>query len=155
MRAISRILLSFCSLHLAVAIFSGVLGSLGSWLFVFKVTMIFALPVWLINLPILFLFKNIDRHHRWTIPALGGLIGPVCLMLWCGILVLGGSNWASIWNGDPETGGLGSGLIFASLIGLATNSFYTVALPIFKRRSDGSAPCAPHKDEASADLPTR
>jgi hypothetical protein len=155
MRAISRIVLSFCSLLLAVAIFSGILGSLDSWLFVFKVAMIFALPVWLINLPFLFLLKNVGRHHRWIVPALGGLIGPVCLTLWCAILVLGGSNWASIWNGDPEAGGLESALIFASLIGLSTNSFYAVALPIFKRRTDGSASCAPHKDEASAGLPTR
>ena len=107
MRAISRILLSFFSMLLAVAIFSGLLGSMGSWLFVFNVTMIFALPVWLIDLPFLFLFKNVDRRHRWIVPALGALIGPVCLILWCGILVLRGNNWPSIWNGDREAVGLG------------------------------------------------
>ncbi len=125
---------------------------MGSGLFIFKVTMILALPVWLINLPFLFLLKNVDRHHRWIVPALGGFIGPACLTLWCAILVLRGSNWASIWNGDPEAGGLGSSLIFASLIGLATNSFYTVAL-IFRRRFGITR--APRDDESGADSPTR
>ena len=152
MRAISRIFLSFCSLLLAVALFCCWVGSAGSWSFIFKITMIFALPVWLINLPILFLLKNVGRHSKWIVPALGGLIGPVCLTLWCGILVLRGGNWASIWNGDPEAGGLESALIFASLIGLATNSFYTVALILFERLT---APHAPHNDEQGADTPTR
>ncbi len=139
---------------LAVAIFSVLLRRMGSALFVLKVTMIFAVPVWLINLPFLFLFKNVDRRHRWIVPALGGLIGPVCLTLWCGILVLRGSNWPSIWNGDWEVGGLGSesALIFSSLIGLSTNSFYTVALILRKRLT---VPHAPHNDEPSADSPTR
>ena len=152
MRATSRILLSFCSMLLAVALFSVMLGRLGSWLFVLKVTLLFALPVWLINLPILFLFKNVDRHHRWIVPALGGFIGPVCLTLWCGILVLRGSNWPSIWNGDPEAGGLESALIFASLIGLSINSFYTVALILRKRHTVHNAP---HNDEPGADSLTR
>ncbi len=148
MRTISRILLSFCSMLLAVAIFSLVLGKLGAWLFIFKITLLFALPVWLINLPFLFLLKNVDRHHRWIVPALGAFIGPVSLILWCGILVLRGSNWLSLWNGDPEAGGLESALIFASLIGLGTNSFYTVALILRKRHTVSSAP---HNDESGAD----
>lgn len=152
MRAISRIFLSFCSLLLAVAIFCCWVGSAGSWSFIFKITMIFALPVWLINLPILFLLKNVGRHSKWIVPAVGGLIGPVCLTLWCGILVLRGGNWASIWNGDPEAGGLGSALIFASLIGLATNSFYTVALILFERLT---VPRAQRNDEPDADAQTR
>jgi len=49
MRAIARILVSFCSMLLAVAIFSLLLARMGSVLFVLKVTMIFAMPVWLIN----------------------------------------------------------------------------------------------------------
>ncbi|MDR3754888.1 MAG: hypothetical protein P4K93_14960 [Terracidiphilus sp.] len=152
MRAISRIFLSFCSLLLAVALFCCWLGSAGSWSFIFKITMIFALPVWLINLPVLFLLKNVGRHSKWIVPALGGLIGPVCVILWCGILVLRGGDWASIWNGDPEAGGLESALIFASLIGLATNSFYTVALILSQRLT---APHAPHSNEQGAEPPTR
>jgi hypothetical protein len=114
--------------------------------------MIFALPVWLINLPILFLFKNVDHRYGWIVPAIGGLIGPLCLTLWCCILVLRGGDWLSLWKGDPEAGGLESALIFSSLIGLATNSFYTVAL-IFRRRF--AVTFAPRKDESGADPPTR
>jgi hypothetical protein len=137
---------------LAVAIFSVVLGRLGSWLFIFKITLIFALPVWLINLLFLFLFKNVDRHHGWIVPVIGALIGPVCLTLWCGILVLRGDNWLSLWNGDPEAGGLESSLLFASLIGLGTNSFYAAALILHKRLT---VPGAPHNDGPGADSPTR
>jgi hypothetical protein len=133
MRAIPRILLSFCSLLLAVTIFSAILGTRGSVPFIFGVAILFAFPVWLINLPILFLLKNVSRRYAWMVPALGALIGPVCLMLWCGMLVFRGSNWSSLWNGDPEAGGLGSALICASLIGLGTNSFYAVALRLLKR----------------------
>jgi len=152
MRAISRILLSFCSLLLAVGIFSIWLGSMESWQFIFRVAMIFAFPVWLINLPFLLLLKNVDRHHGWVVPALGALIGPACLTLWCAILVLRGNTWASLWQGDPEAGGLESALIFASLIGLSTNSFYTVALILRKRFRVNSSP---HNDEPGADLQTR
>jgi hypothetical protein len=137
---------------LAVALFCCWLGSAGSWPFIFKITMIFALPVWLINLPILFLFKNAGRHHHWIVPAVGGLIGPFCLTLWCCILVLRGNDWLSLWKGDPEAGGLESALIFSSLIGLATNSFYTLAL-IFRRRF--TVVIAPRDDESSAGPTTR
>jgi hypothetical protein len=155
MRAISRIFLSFCSLLLAVAIFCCWVGSAGSWSFIFKITMIFALPVWLINLPILFLLGRARRHQVWMVPALGGLIGPVCLTLWCGILVFRGNHWLiqwEVWKGDPEAGGLGSAVIFASLIGLATNSFYMIALILFKRLTVRHAP---HSDEQGAEPPPR
>jgi hypothetical protein len=80
----------------------------------------------------LFLFKNAGRHQKWIVPAFGALIGPVCLTVWCGILVLRGDNWLSLWHGDPEAGGLESWLIFASLIGLMTNSLYMVVLILRK-----------------------
>ncbi len=154
MRAIARILVSFCSLLMAVGIFSVILGAVGSWLLIFKVAMFFALPVWLINLPILFLFRK-ATCQGWIVPALGGFIGPACLTLWCAILVLRGSNWANLWNGDSEAGGLGSSLIFAFLIGLGTNTFYMLALRIFERQIDRKDPHAPHDDEQGADTPTR
>ncbi len=152
MRAILRILLSLCSMLLAVAIFSLVLGRLESWPFIFEITMIFAFPVWIINISILLLLKNVGLHQRWIFPAIGVLIGPACLTLWCAILVLRGSNWANLWNGDPGAGGLESSLIFASLIGLCTNSFYTVALILRKRHTASSAP---HNDGTGADSLTR
>ena len=140
MRAIARIFVSFCSLLLAIAIFTVWLGPVSAWPFIFKFTMFFALPVWLIDLPLLFLLKNVDRRRLWIIPALGALIGPLCLLLWCGILVLRGNDWLSLWSGDPEAFGLGAMLFFASLIGLATNSFYTVALILRKRLAVRSVP---------------
>ena len=155
MRAIWRILLSFCSMLLAVGLFSGILAPISAWPIIFNFTMVFALPVWLIDLAFLFLLKNIDRRHGWMVPALGALIGPVCLMLWCGILVLRGYDWLSLWNGDPEAFGLGATLIFASLIGLGTNTLYLLALWIFKRRFDHRDSGAPHDDERGADPQTR
>jgi hypothetical protein len=137
---------------LAVAIFSVIVGNGGGSLFIMKITLIFALPVWLIDVPILFLLRNVGRHQRWIVPALGALIGPVCLTLWCGILVLRGDNWLNLWHGDPEAGGLESSLIFASLIGLGTNSFYTVALILRNRHT---VPGAPRDDEPGADSLTR
>lgn len=140
MRAISRILLSFGSMLLAVALFCCWIGPLEAWTLIFRITMIFALPVWLIDLPILFLLRKTGRHHNWIVPVLGALIGPLCLMLWCGILVLRGQDWLSLWKGDPEALGLGAMLILASLIGLATNSFYTVALILCRRSAVLHAP---------------
>lgn len=132
---------------LAVGLFSGILAPMSAWLIIFNFTMVFALPVWLIDLAFLFLLKNLDRHRKWMVPALGAVIGPVCLMLWCGILVLRGNDWLSLWNGDPEAFGLGPCLIFASLIGLATNTFYLFALWIFQRQFDRRDAGAPHNDE--------
>lgn len=152
MRAIARIFLSFCSLLLAVAIFSSWLGSMGSWLFIFKLTMFFALPVWLMNLPLLFLLSRARHLEVWIVPALGAFIGPLCLTLWFGIVVLKGSDWASLLKSDPEGYGLEPTLIFASLIGLGTNTFYTVALILRKRLK---ASRAPHNNDPDADSPAR
>jgi hypothetical protein len=127
--------LSLASLLLAVAIFSSVLGIDDSWLLAFKTTMSFAFPVWLVNLPFLFLFKNVGRHRGWIIPAFGAFIGPACLMLWYSILVhRGDDNWPNLWRGDPENGGglLGLFLIFAFLVGLGTNLFYWLAVNLQK-----------------------
>jgi hypothetical protein len=150
MRAIWRILLSFFSMLLAVAIFSGILAPISAWPIIFNFTMVFALPVWLINLPFLFLLRNLDPHHKWMVPALGALIGPACLMLWCGILVFRGYGWLALWNGDPEAFGLLPMLIFASLIGLGANAFYMLVLWSFKRYFDSGDPGAPHGDERGA-----
>ena len=149
MRAISRILLSLASLLLAVAIFSLVLGRLESWPFIFEITMIFAFPVRIINISILLLLKNVGLHQRWIIPALGAAIGPVCLTLLCSIGALNGRSWLRIWNGDPERGGLGSMLICSFLVGLATNSFYTLALILHAQLA------SPHNDDPGADLLSR
>lgn len=144
MKAIPRVLLSFCSLLLAVAIFSAICnrtGRLGPFLFISGVAILFALPVWLINLPILFLLKNMGQRQRWVVPALGAVIGPVCLILWCGILVLRGADWSNLWKGD-EAGGLEGALVSAFLVGLSTNTFYVLALRIWNRRTDSTHPTA-------------
>lgn len=131
MKAIVPVLLSFCSLFVAVAIFSAILGQNGSALIFFLVTMMFAFPVWLIDLLLLFLCRNMGEHERWLIPLLGGIIGPLSLILWCGILVLQGVDWRKI--NDLEVPGLGATLVYAFLIGLFTNTFYVVGLRTYRR----------------------
>lgn len=134
------LLLSVPLFSISLALFLASTGSAAmSVIFpITRVTMIFALPVWCLYLPIVIAFKDAERRRIWTILLTGTLIGPVSLALWCFILQLRGVDPNLIWHGDPLLGWLGGGIatmIFALIVGFLTTSFYVIALKIVQRRS--------------------
>ena len=105
-------------------------------LIVFRVTMMFALPVWFLYLPVVIALKDAAGRRLWAILASGILVGPVSLGLWGLILLLRGGDPRKIWNGDPLIGlGIRAGMVFALIVGFLTTSFYVSALRVLNHRS--------------------
>ena len=140
-----RIGLWFVSLLVAAALFSVLLtlwlmmgGSARSGLAVsiFRVTMMCALPVWCLCLPVVIAVKNTTGWR--TILLSGSLIGPLLMGLWFLVLQIGGASPQTMWQGDPLIGWLGSaiaGMVFAFIVGLLTSSLYLVVFRSLYRRS--------------------
>jgi hypothetical protein len=141
MNIIGRIGLWFLCLFLAVPLFSLLFSlALGTEaiLAIIRVTMIFALPVACLYLPVVIAFKNAEGRKIWTILLSGILIGPLAMFLWSLILLLRGFSSEDVWHGDPLLGWLGGGVattVFSLIVGFLTTSFYVLALKILYRRS--------------------
>ena len=105
---------------------------------IFRVTMMCALPIWCLCLPIVIAMKDADGWKLWTILLSGSLIGPLLVGLWFLLLQIGGANPQTLWQGGPLTGWAASsvaGMFFAFVVGLLTSSFYLVALKRLHPRS--------------------
>lgn len=141
-----RIGLSFGSLLLSVTLFTLLLGLFinrgglfraGPLLFILRITMMFAAPVWRLCVPLVIALKDAERRI-WTILFSGILIGPASLAIWGLILQLRGGDAHRIWYGDPLLGVLGgfaAAVVYALLVGFLTTSFYGIVLRILDRRS--------------------
>lgn len=124
-----RIGLWIASVLLSVAVFSVCMGFAGSVVAVFSVTVIFALPVALLYLPVVTAIENAARWRKWILLLSGTLVGPIVIAILAGILWLRGGDPDKIWRGDPLTGvGAGSGMILAGFVGGVAALFYVVAL---------------------------
>ena len=105
---------------------------------VFLVTMILALPVWLLYLWLVLALEDAEGWRFWLILATGTLIGPAALGLWGLLQVESGADPQMVWWGDPLIGfasGLGAGMVFATIVGSMTAAFEGLALRRIHRRS--------------------
>jgi hypothetical protein len=142
-----RVALWFVSLLTAVAFFSVFLSL---WLTtaesakaslilpIFRMTMMCALPVWCLCLPLVIAMKNAEGWRLWAILLTGSLLGPLLVGLWFLLLQLGGASQPMVWQGDPQLGWAGrsiAGMIFALIVGLLTTSTYLMAIRLLHRRS--------------------
>ena|ERR1035437_101727 len=90
MDILRRICLWFGSLMLSITLFS--LFFYGYAILIFRITMIFAFPVWCLCLPFVIAFKDVEKRRPWILLLGGTLIGPASLALWCLILQLRGGD---------------------------------------------------------------
>lgn len=140
-----RIAFWFLSLLIAVVLFSLLLTLLltvsGSATFglvvsIFRITMMCALPVWCLCLPIVLVLKNAEGWRTWAILLSGTLIGPFLMGLWFLLLQLGGAKPEMVWQGDPlvgwAAGGI-AGMFFALIVGLLATSMYLMAIKALHR----------------------
>jgi hypothetical protein len=128
----------FLALLLSVSLFSSIYGrlyGLGSFIFVFRITMIFALPVACLCLPVVIAMRDRKEGTR-IIVAAGSLIGPVCLVLW-GVLREARGVQAA-WSSDGIGFSIITVLILASIVGCLTTIFYIIALKLFRGLSASS-----------------
>ena len=129
----------FCSLLFAAGLFSLLVSrgtSIQSVIFIFKVTMVFALPVSLLCLPVVFFVKSAGKRQVWILLAIGLLFGPACLAIWGLILQLRSTNAQIIWQGDGESPGVVGAMLCAAIVGLLTTAVYTAILKLTVRRSN-------------------
>lgn len=143
----SRIGLWFVCLLIAIALFTLLLslflngvGFGKPWfvLPIFRVTLMCALPIWCLCLPVVAMVKQPRGWRMWTFLLIGSLIGPILVGLWFLVLQVGGATPQAMWQGDPIIGWVGSsiaGMIFALIIGVLTSGLYLIGFTILYRRS--------------------
>jgi hypothetical protein len=138
MNTFSRVALWFGSVILSVAVFSVLLSRGTGVLFIFRVALMFALPVWCLYLPFVFALKDAEGRRIWIILVSGVLIGPASLALLGLVQQLRGGDPQKIWQGDPLIGGTPLLMISASVVGFLTTAFYAIALKALHRRSNAA-----------------
>jgi hypothetical protein len=103
---------------------------------VFRATLIFALPVACLYLPIVVCLKDAEERRIWIILCSGILIGPVSMALWGLLLQWRGDDSHTVWYGDPLLGVGGfAGMVFAAVVGSLTALFYVIVLKVIHRLS--------------------
>jgi hypothetical protein len=135
---LKRIGMWFSSLFFAVGLFSVAMvrgASIEAVIVIFRITIIFALPVSLLCLPMVFLLKNADNGRARILLLIGFLIGPACLALWGLTLQLRGDPPHLVWQGEGEDVGVVAGMICASIVGFLTTALYVTALKVANRQS--------------------
>jgi hypothetical protein len=137
MNILTRIGLWIGCLLLAVGLFSVLFIRLfspgGEVMLIFRITMMFALPVWFLYLPLIVSLRNAEDNRIWTILISGTLIGPLALTVCCLILQLLGGNTRDIWQGDPLAPSTAACMIFASVVGFLATSIYGISLKVIYR----------------------
>jgi hypothetical protein len=141
MNALRRVGLSLGCLLLSVTLFSLLFilpFGAGVVPLVFRVAIMFAIPVWCLYLPFVIALKDAQGRRIWIILLSGILIGPTSLALLGLIFLLRGFDAHKIWRGDPllgVLGGLAAMMIYALIVGFLTTSFYVIALRVLRRRT--------------------
>jgi hypothetical protein len=117
---------------------TGELFRAGPLLFIFRFTMMFALPIWCLYLPFVIVFKDAVGRRLWAIQLSGSLIGPASFAIWGLILQLRGADPHEIWYGDPllgVLGGVAAAMVYALIVGFLTTCLYVIALRVLFARS--------------------
>lgn len=132
MNILMRIGLWVGCLLLAVGLFSvlfiRVFSPGGEVMLIFRITMMFALPVWFLYLPLIIGLRDAEDSRIWTILISGTLIGPLAITAWCLIRQLAGGNTRDIWQGDPLAPSTAACMIFASVVGFLATAIYGISL---------------------------
>lgn len=136
MNALRRIGLWLGSVFLSVSVFSLLLSRVGSVSFIFRITMMFALPVAFLYLPIVIALKDAAKWRPWTILFSGTLIGPAVIATLSVIQQLRGGDAHEIWQGDGIGLGAYSAMICVSVVGFLTTTFFVIAMKVTRRGSE-------------------
>ena len=127
-----RIVLWGVSLLVSVLLFSAFLSH--GWpnqLFI-QATLTFALPAWLLYLPLVVTYYGTNPRQYWILLITGVLIGPLSMAAWGAILLLRGESAHAVWAGDPEAGGMASNMLWSMIVGSLTTIFYVTALKLVR-----------------------
>jgi hypothetical protein len=148
-KILARIGLWFGCLLIAVALFSLLFLRFNSspdrdviwegYIWVYRVTMMFALPVWSLYLPLTVKLKDAEDNRIWILLVSGTLIGPLSLTIWFLILQLRGGDAHTIWGqGDPEAPSTAAFMIYASVVGFLAAAIYGIFLKVIYRLTTDS-----------------
>ena len=99
---------------------------------VFRTTMMFALPVWLLYLPFVVFCKDAEQWRILILLVSGVAIGPASLVVLRCFSQLRGGNVHQVWIGDGE--GFIPCMVFAAIVGVWTTGLYVTALKVIHLR---------------------
>lgn len=132
-----RVFIWLGSLLLAVCLFSLLIShgtSLKAVGFIFKITMIFALPAWFLYLPLVFLLKDANERRGWILLATGFLVGPAFMALWGLTLQLRGEDARVVWLGGGDPTSFIGFTVYAAFVGFLTTGLYVTSVKFLSRR---------------------
>jgi hypothetical protein len=131
----ARVVLSFGCVLLATGLFNlrGISSyrlDIGIRFDFFVLTLLFALPGWLLCLPLVIAFKDAESWRGWVILIVGVSIGPGFILAWRLLTMPNGGHFTR--QGD------GYSLLASTIVSFLTTIFYVLTLKIIHRRSASS-----------------
>jgi hypothetical protein len=134
---LARISLWFGCLCLSVTFFTLLFSFAGPVMLiaVFRVSMMFALPVWFLYLPFVVSIKDAQQGRLLIFWVSGMVAGPVALAILGLMLQVGGGNLHSIWVGNGIGIGIAPCMICAAIVGFLTTTFYVLATQVIRSRT--------------------
>jgi hypothetical protein len=135
MTLIKRLAYAGVALLLATLLFSIFIsrGNAG-FLLIAGLTLIFAVPVWLLDLLILLPIRRMDWWMGILLPLAGAFLGPVCLFIFSYLQAWNAHRLANLWAADDPMG-LSGYLICAAMVGLVTNLIYVLLVFSWQARN--------------------
>lgn len=123
-----RASLLFGCCFILVAIMSGLLGPRGSMDVVYRIALLFVLPLWLVLLPIAIKLRDAKGVHFLGIMGWGTLAGPVALLLLLLVQILHDRNLSMVWQGDPTVPSTAVWMGVAAVCSLYVSVIYGISL---------------------------
>jgi hypothetical protein len=147
MIAARNIGLWFLSVLISVSLFSLVYAvpenwPLKAWLFVFRITMMGALPVACLYLPVVITQPDAGDGRMRVIAGSGIVIGPAYVVLLG--LIAGIRGQPDVIEGSPPGFGIVTGIILAFIVGSLTTILYISALKLVHHLTSASKPVSIH-----------
>ncbi|MBT9329541.1 hypothetical protein [Paracidobacterium acidisoli] len=120
--------LSFGCCLLLVVLMSGLLGPRGSIDVVYRVALLFVLPLWLVLLPVAIKVRDAKGIRFLGIMGWGTLAGPVALLILLLLQILHDGNFSRVWQGDPTVPSTAVWIGIAAVCSLFVSVIYGVSL---------------------------
>ncbi len=108
-------------------------GSLDAGL---RFALLFALPAWLLYIPLILALKDAKSHRIWIILGCGLLLGPIMVAVSCGIAIAQGERPGTAWEGDPLGPSTVTLMVLSAFVTLALAGIYGACLKVLGHRSE-------------------
>lgn len=123
-----RVSLLFGCCLILVAVMSGLLGPRGNMDVVYRIALLFVLPLWLVLLPLAIKVRDAKGIHFLGIMGWGTLAGPLALLILLLVQILQDGNFSTVWQGDPTIPSMTVWMGVAAVCSVFVSVIYGVSL---------------------------